>query len=117
LELRNLRCHPENGKWGLSEPSPTNPLTANLDGGPLKHLCWSASGSELAVIDTAGRVNILSLFSSLNKPTLHRHCQMDPIDELCGVVGCHWLTPAPYQLNRPVGVPLILPPKLLLICF
>ncbi|KAG9239485.1 mediator of RNA polymeras-like protein II transcription subunit 16 [Amylocarpus encephaloides] len=100
LELRNLRCHPETGEWGLSDASLTAPLTQNSDGGPLKHICWSSSGSELAVIDTAGRVNILSLFASLNKPTLHRHCQIDPIDELCGVVGCYWLTPAPYQPNR-----------------
>ncbi|KAF4633171.1 hypothetical protein G7Y89_g4945 [Cudoniella acicularis] len=41
LELRNLRCHPENGTWGLSEATTTPPFTQKLDGGPLKHLSWS----------------------------------------------------------------------------
>jgi mediator of RNA polymerase II transcription subunit 16 len=102
LEFRNLRCHPENGEWALSEPTKTPPLTSNLDGGPLKHICWSPTGSELAVIDAAGRVTILSIFSSLNKPTLSRHCQGDPADDLHGVVGCYWLNLAPYPANRPV---------------
>lgn len=102
LELRNLRCHPKDGSWALSEPTTTPPFTNSLDGGPLKHLCWSPTGSELAVIDAAGRVTILGLFSSLNKPTLHRTSQLDPADDLHRVVGCYWLNLAPYPANRPV---------------
>ncbi|KAH8662907.1 mediator of RNA polymerase-like protein II transcription subunit 16 [Tricladium varicosporioides] len=101
LELRNLRCHPENGTWGLSEPSTTPPFTQTMDGGPLKHLCWSPTGSDLAVIDSAGRITIVSLFSSLNKPAIHRTSQFDPADDLCGVVGCYWLNLAPYHISRP----------------
>lgn len=102
LELRNLRCHPEDGSWTLSEPTTTPPFTATLDGGPLKHLSWSPTGSELAVIDAAGRVTILGLFSSLNKPTLHRASQVDPADDLHRIVGSYWLNLAPYPPNRPV---------------
>jgi mediator of RNA polymerase II transcription subunit 16 len=102
LEFRNLRCSPEDGTWALSEPTKTPPLTSNSDGGPLKHICWSPTGSELAVIDAVGRVTILSIFSSLNKPTLSRHCQVDSADDLHGVVGCYWLNLAPYPANRPV---------------
>jgi mediator of RNA polymerase II transcription subunit 16 len=102
LEFRNLLCSPENGEWVLSEPSKTPPLTQNPDGGPLKHLCWAPTGSELAVIDAAGRVTLLTIFSSLNKPTLSRPCQGDPADDLHGVVGCYWLNQAPYPANRPV---------------
>ncbi|RFU33515.1 hypothetical protein B7463_g2798, partial [Scytalidium lignicola] len=101
LELRNLRCSPENGDWALSEPTLTHQLSNELDGGPLKHLCWGPSGSELAVIDSVGRITILSLFSSLNKPTLSRQCQVDPVDDLHAVVGCYWLNLAPYPANRP----------------
>ena len=105
LEFRNLRCSPENGTWALSEPTKTPPLTPTMDGGPLKHICWSPTGSELAVIDAAGRVTVLSIFSSLNKPTLSRHCQGDPVDDLHGVVGCYWLNLSPYPgANRPVCV-------------
>lgn len=99
LELRNLRCHPENGSWGLSEPT-VIPFPRTLDGGPLKHLSWSPSGSELAIIDSAGRVTILSIFASLNKPGLHRQCQLDPTDDLSSVVGCYWLNLPQYPANR-----------------
>jgi mediator of RNA polymerase II transcription subunit 16 len=102
LELRNLRCHPENGTWALSEPTTTPNFSAAQDGGPLKHLSWSPTGSDLAAIDAAGRVTILAVFSSLNKPSLSRTCQLDPADDLHGIVGSYWLNLAPYPPNRPV---------------
>jgi mediator of RNA polymerase II transcription subunit 16 len=101
LELRNLRCHPRDGSWDLSEPTVTPQLTTNLDGGPLKHISWSPTGSELAVVDSAGRVTILQIFSSLNKPTLARPCNTDSADDLHAVVGSFWLNLAPVQ-NRMV---------------
>jgi mediator of RNA polymerase II transcription subunit 16 len=102
LELRNLRCNPENGNWELSNPTVTPPLMQNADGGPLKHLSWSPTGHELAVIDSSGRVIILGLFASLNKPSLNRHGQIDPADDLHRVVGCYWLNTAPFPQNRSV---------------
>ena len=102
LELRNLRCHPRNGTWALSEPTVTPSFSSILDGGPLKHICWSPTGSDLAVIDAAGRVTILAVFSSLNKPSLSRSCEADPADDLQSIVGCYWLNLAPYPPNRPV---------------
>lgn len=107
LELRNLRCHPENGTWALSEPSSTPALTMASDGTvqPLKHLCWSPTGSDLAVIDAVGRVSILDVFSSLNKPSLRRDCRLDPADDSYAVVGCYWLNIAAYPANRPVRAP------------
>lgn len=109
LDLRNLRCHPKTGSWGLSEPHPTPALSTSSDGGLLKHLCWSPTGSELAVIDAAGRVTILAIFSSLNKPTLSRPCHSDPSDDLHGVVASHWLSAAPYAQNgRPASVSIAL---------
>ncbi|QSZ30359.1 hypothetical protein DSL72_004882 [Monilinia vaccinii-corymbosi] len=101
LELRNLRCHPENGVWGLSEPTVIPQLISNLDGGPLKHLSWSPTGSELAVIDSAGRIIILQIFSSLNKPMMCRPCSPDAADDLNAVVGCFWLNlgPVPNRLQ------------------
>ncbi|RDW88854.1 hypothetical protein BP6252_00886 [Coleophoma cylindrospora] len=104
LELRNLRCHPEDGTWALSEPSETPPLTSDLEGGPLKHLSWSPSGSELAVIDAAGRITILGLASTINKPTLSRNAGVDVADDLHAVVGCYWLNLPPNPTNRPQTV-------------
>ncbi|KAH6719322.1 mediator of RNA polymeras-like protein II transcription subunit 16 [Leptodontidium sp. MPI-SDFR-AT-0119] len=101
LELRNLRCHPDDGMWALSEPTVTPNFSSSLDGGPLKHISWSPTGTDLAVIDAAGRVTILSVFSSINKPSLSRPCQVDPADDLHGVVGSFWLNQAPYPPGRP----------------
>ncbi|KAK2624763.1 hypothetical protein QTJ16_005956 [Diplocarpon rosae] len=102
LELRNLRCHPTDGSWGLSEPTVTPGFAPPLDGGLLKHISWSPTGSDLAVIDSAGRVTILSVFTSLNKPSLSRSAQADPADDLHGVVGSYWLNLAPYPPQRPI---------------
>lgn len=104
LELRNLRCHPDNGSWSLSEATVTPNFTTALEGGPLKHLSWSPTGCDLAVIDAAGRVTILSVFSTLNKPSLSRPCSSDPADDLHGIVGSYWLNLAPYPPQRPVSL-------------
>ena len=102
LELRNLRCHPDDGTWALSEPTTTPNFSAPLDGCPLKHLAWSPTGSDLAVIDAVGRVTILSIYSSINKPALSRPSHLDPADDLHAVVGSFWLNQAPYPPGRPV---------------
>lgn len=115
LELRNLRCSSRDGSWALSEPTLTPPLSSGTETSPLKHLCWGPSGSELAAIDAAGRVTILSLFSSLNKPTLSRHAQVDSIDDLHAVVGCYWLNLAPYPQSRPVRLNVPFPPGMFLL--
>jgi mediator of RNA polymerase II transcription subunit 16 len=81
----------------------TPQVATNLDGGPLKHLSWSPTGSELAVVDSAGRVAILQIFSSLNKPTMARTCETDSADDLHAVVGSFWLNLGPVQ-NRMVGL-------------
>lgn len=102
LELRNLRCHPNNGTWALSEPTVTA-TSATVEGGPLKHLSWSPTGNDLAVIDACGRVTILSVFSSLNMPTMSRLAQSDTADDLHSVVGSYWLNLATFPPNRPVS--------------
>ncbi|RKF72818.1 Mediator of RNA polymerase II transcription subunit 16 [Golovinomyces cichoracearum] len=101
LEIRFLRCHHETGTWTLSEPSIPS-FTSTQDGGPLRHLSWSPTGCDLAVIDSAGRVTIFSIFSSLNKFNVSRSCHIDSADDLQTVVGSYWLPLAPYPLGRPI---------------
>ncbi|KUJ20418.1 mediator of RNA polymerase-like protein II transcription subunit 16 [Mollisia scopiformis] len=101
VDLRNLRCHPEDGTWALSEPYKTENFSNSMEGGPLKHLAWAPNGSDLAAIDAAGRVAILSVFSSLNKVALARMIQADPTDDLHAVVGSYWLNLATLPPNRP----------------
>lgn len=98
LHLQNLRCDPADGTWSLTEPLPL-PRIVEPDV-PLKHLVWNPQGSELAVIDSAGRITIVSLFNSLNRPTMSKNSRDDPVDDLQRVVGCYWLNLAPLAANR-----------------
>lgn len=107
MELRNLRVHPDNGSWSLSEPTIPSNMTSTLDGGPLKHLAWSPTGCDLAIVDAAGRITIATIFASLNKPTMTRLGSVDPADELHSIVGSYWLNVAPFPQNKPVCTTLI----------
>ncbi|RYP18890.1 hypothetical protein DL765_003678 [Monosporascus sp. GIB2] len=107
LELRYLRADPKDGTWGLSEPTPLAPWPS-LAGGPLVHLSWgpAVTSSELAVIDAVGRVLIFNFGLNLNRPTLTRRWDTDPIDDLHAVVGTYWLNlvpPNPAKLNPVYG--------------
>ena len=93
VELRNPRCHPDTGEWGLSKPETLPPLSSNHDGGPLQHLVWSPNGQELAIIDASGRISVVQLFNSLNKINVYRSNQLDAADDLHEVVGFSWLNP------------------------
>ncbi|KAI1000695.1 hypothetical protein K3495_g7503 [Podosphaera aphanis] len=100
LEIRNLRYNPSNGTWGLSEPSIPN-FSSTQEGGPLRHLSWSPTGCDLAVIDSVGRVTILTIFSSLNKLSVSRNYHLDLTDDLYTVAGSYWLPLAPIPPGRP----------------
>lgn len=91
LEIQNLRTDPKNGSWALSEPVPVPHVLPSSHGfTPLQHLCWSPNGVDLAAIDTAGRVTMLTI-SFLNRAQVVRNVMQDPVDELHAVVGSHWL--------------------------
>jgi mediator of RNA polymerase II transcription subunit 16 len=106
VDLRFLRCHPDNGSWDLSEPTPCPVLPNSLTGSTVAHLAWAATGSpELAIIDTVGRVNILSFSISLNRPYQVRKWDADSVDDLNAVVGCYWLPLVPQ--SRQVTAPLL----------
>lgn len=96
MELRYIRANPKDGTWGLSEPTPFTPWP-NLNGGPLVHLSWSPTNmsSELAVVDAVGRVLIYNFGANLNRPTLIRMWDADPVDDLHAVVGTYWLNIVP----------------------
>ncbi|KAB5536492.1 RNA polymerase II mediator complex subunit Sin4 [Coniochaeta sp. 2T2.1] len=96
IDLRFLRCHPENGSWQLSQPTPWK-LAPNFGGPPLPgcpivHLAWGGQSSpELAIIDSIGRVAILSFPVTLNRPYPIRKWDQDSVDDLQAIVGCYWL--------------------------
>lgn len=95
VELRYLRRSPEDGSWDLSEPT-TCPFVKGTPTVPIVHLLWAGTSSpDLAVIDAAGRVTIVSFSISLNHPFPQRKWDADPTDDVHTVVGSYWLTVAP----------------------
>ncbi|KJZ78400.1 hypothetical protein HIM_02438 [Hirsutella minnesotensis 3608] len=104
LQLRFLRCNPENGSWDLSEPTICE-LIKGSPAIPLVHLDWSATSSpELAVIDAVGRVFIASFPISLNHPFAIRKWDADNVDDGHAIVGCYWLTPAPASQQKSYSI-------------
>lgn len=102
LEFRALRCHPDNGSWGLSEKTTTD-IVKGTPTNPLVHLEWSGTSvPELAVIDSVGRVTLMNFSISLNSPFVSRTWDSDSVDDVNTVVGCHWLPVAPP--NQQVGI-------------
>jgi mediator of RNA polymerase II transcription subunit 16, fungi type len=101
LEFRNLRCHPRDGSWDVSEPT-VPPFSLSSDNIPFQHLCWSPNGTDLAAIDAAGRISIFTTSTFLNMPNLVRSGQTDPPEDLNAVIGAYWLNVVPPQ-PRPVG--------------
>jgi mediator of RNA polymerase II transcription subunit 16, fungi type len=92
IDLRFLRCHPDTGAWDLSAPTPCSVLTPVQSGVPIVHLAWAPTSSpELAVIDAAGRISILSFSITLNRAYSTRKWDVDAVDDLHAVVGCYWL--------------------------
>ncbi|KAI0007080.1 RNA polymerase II mediator complex subunit Sin4 [Xylariaceae sp. FL0662B] len=94
LQLRYLRASAKDATWGLSRPNTIAPWS-NLPGGPIVHLSWGPASSELAVVDAVGRVLIFGFNANLNRPSLSRRWDSDPLDDLHAVVGTYWLQTAP----------------------
>ncbi|KAL1865212.1 hypothetical protein VTK73DRAFT_5449 [Phialemonium thermophilum] len=106
IELRFLRSNPSDGSWDLSEPTPCVALSNAIPGCPITHLLWaSTSNAELAVIDSVGRVTILSFSVTLNRPSVLRRWDADLVDDLHAVVGCYWLPPVPQSKQASSNFP------------
>ncbi|KAL4893963.1 mediator complex, subunit Med16 [Aspergillus ambiguus] len=91
VNLRHLECRPSDGKWVLSDDTRLFALTEVHGGHPLVHLCWNELGSELAVIDSSGRVSIYNIAIALNSLSGQRQAAFDPDDDGGQIVGTMWL--------------------------
>jgi mediator of RNA polymerase II transcription subunit 16 len=85
--LRGLLCKSEDGSWTLGKEYPV----PNVPGQQLVHLSWNHTGTELAIIDTSGRISIFSIFLVVNDIRPSRLCMIDPEDDKNAVVGLFWL--------------------------
>lgn len=91
INVRHLHCRPSDGKWTLSDDTPLFPVTEVHGGHMLIHLYWNETGSELAVVDSSGRVSIYSISIALNSIAGQRQATYDPDDEANQIVGMMWL--------------------------
>lgn len=91
VNLRHLECRPSDGKWVLSDDTPLHPVAETHGGQPLVHLNWNEIGSELAVVDSSGRVSIYNIAISLNSLAGQRQAGFDPVDDGAQIVGMMWL--------------------------
>ncbi|KAH8697294.1 putative RNA polymerase II mediator complex subunit Sin4 [Talaromyces proteolyticus] len=97
VAVRHLVCQPSDGKWTLSEEYPLNQTTETHGGQFLAHICWNESGTDLAVIDTSGRISIFSISTALNNIVMSRQTVLDQADDGAQVVGMMWV-----NINRAV---------------
>lgn len=103
VDIRYMRCNPENGEWDMNDPSssatislvhgPPSFISLPSAGAPIVHVAWSPTThmADLAVIDALGRISILFFPLQINRPYPMRKWDSDPVDDLHSVVGCHWL--------------------------
>lgn len=89
--IRHLQCRPSDGKWVLSDDTPLPPITEAHGGHPLAHLSWNETGSELAVVDSSGRVSVYSISIALNHIAGLRQAMSDADDDGGQIVGMMWL--------------------------
>jgi hypothetical protein len=80
--------------WSLSKPvTLAVPLDEHHE---LVHLAWNYVGSELAVVDSCGRIFVFQNHSSMGRMHLLRSGANDPDNELHALAALHWLPVAPY---------------------
>lgn len=92
-------CKADNGKWALSDEKPANPIAEAHGGHTFVHLCWNEPGSDLAVVDSCGRILIVSMSIAFNVLVTSRSALIDSDDDGNQPVGLMWLC-----MNRPVSM-------------
>ena len=97
VNIRNLLCRADDGKWTLSGDYPLNQISSVHEQPSLVHLSWNQTGSELAVVDIFGRISVFSILIAMNRFAVSRSCVVDQEDDLGAIVGLFWL-----NIDRPV---------------
>ncbi|KKK26961.1 mediator of RNA polymerase II transcription subunit 16 [Aspergillus rambellii] len=91
VNVRHLQCRPSDGKWVLSDETPLPQVAEAHNGHTIVHLSWNEPGSEIAVVDSSGRVSIYSIPFALNGVNGIRQAAFDPDDDGAQIVGMMWL--------------------------
>jgi mediator of RNA polymerase II transcription subunit 16, fungi type len=105
VNLRHLHYSAAERKWDLSKEYLVD-LSANGDNQhPILQLEWSQSGSDLALVDAAGRITIVHAYSmALNEAAVVRLATLDREDELGQILSIYWLNSMDRQVGSQAGL-------------
>ena len=95
VKLRVFSRDPATGTWDLGRDATVE--LPRQDDFQYVHLTWSHLGNDIAVVDAAGHVSILTCTMALDRMTLMRADITQPDNEMDAVVGMHWLAFLPYE--------------------
>ncbi|OCK74259.1 hypothetical protein K432DRAFT_430130 [Lepidopterella palustris CBS 459.81] len=96
VNFRAFFRNASDGKWVLGNEMPLKNLPAH-DEFPYVHISWAHIGTDLAVLDSAGRIYIFTNAFVLGRMNLTKTHVVDQEDEMAAVVGMHWLSIIPHQ--------------------
>lgn len=102
VNLRAFFRNSSDGKWILGEEIPLKIPQAH-DDFPFVHISWGHIGTDLAVLDAAGRIFIFTNMYALGRMMMTRVSTIDQEDEMGAVVGMHWLSIIPHQQRNHIA--------------
>ncbi|WEW61636.1 Mediator of RNA polymerase II transcription subunit 16 [Emydomyces testavorans] len=94
--LRNIFCKSDDGTWSLRDEKTCSQIAESQNGHIFVHLCWHETGSDLAIVDSCGRILTVSVSIALNVFAVSRPTVIDSDDDGNQPVGLMWL-----RVNRP----------------
>jgi mediator of RNA polymerase II transcription subunit 16, fungi type len=100
VSIQCLRLNRRTAVWELSSKYPLELGTDDACPHVYIHLCWSGTGTDLAIFDTKGRITIVGMFtaSAVNRFQDLGYINPDQGDDLRPAVGAFWLPSS----DRPV---------------
>ncbi|KAH8731138.1 mediator complex, subunit Med16 [Phaeosphaeriaceae sp. PMI808] len=101
INLKVFSRDTDTGKWDLRKDVPLK-VPQGREEFPFVHLSWSHLGTDLAVMDAAGRVMVFSSAMALDRMQFIRAELAHPEAEVDGVVGMHWLGIIPYEARNSI---------------
>lgn len=96
--LRMLVCTVNDGKWALNDEKSPDLVTEAPGDYTYTHLSWNELGTDLAIVDSRGRIMTFAMSMALNALNLQKPAAIDNYDDMNSPVGLMWLS-----INRPVG--------------
>ncbi|OCL01533.1 hypothetical protein AOQ84DRAFT_443946 [Glonium stellatum] len=102
VNLRPFFRNSSDGKWILGEEIPLKLPQAHEDF-PFVHISWGHIGTDLAVLDAAGRIFVFTSIFALGRMVMTRAPAMDQEDEMGAVIGMHWLSIIPHHSKSQIA--------------